>query len=427
MTSDEQIAALDEWSVKGGEFPKIEKISTPEEAEAVIRALRSPHVFGKQSSSSIALYDIAVLFQSVDAEDEETVSVLGAYGLPILRELLDEGLAQVVETPPTDANELVFAAYLFVVKILAMYRDPANTPSIIEAARAPLLPDHYLWQVIVAILQDDHPGAIEICDALADPLPEGFVGVVYLDLANGLLTLGQISDHPFECEAGIARLEAYLAPDADGGRAVGATVASAFLKDEATAARLLAKAERHPDPAVRRETAWAIAKRGDGEGVARLVEMARDPRQARVATAYLMELGYGSRIPPETNALDFRVLAEMSDWLSPPSEMGRAPNSVAICDSRELFWPPQNKPLPLWLVKYRYEPAEGKKEQEGVGLVGSTTFVLFGATSASMPPEDIYALHCCYELHWAGDPRQPKELTAAEGRRLLAAHNPGFA
>ena len=80
----------------------------------------------------------------------------------------------------------------------------------------------------------------------------------------------------------------------------------------------------------------------------------------------------------------------------------------------------------LWQVKYRCAAADDEPEQEGIGLIGSTTFVLFGETHAGMPPEDIYGLHCCYELAWAGNPRAPEDRTAEAGRKLLAAQNPGF-
>lgn len=430
MTSNEWIAALDAWSVQGGAFPGNQQISTVDEAEVICRALRSHHILEKTGLSSVGLYDLAVLFQNVDTDTPDAVAVLHERGLPILHEILDAGLDKIAGTPTAEDDEAVLEAYIFVVKILAMYHHPGNTARIIKAARAPLLPDHYLWNVIASILLQGHPGAVEICEALANPLPGGFIGVVYLDLANGLSNAGDIGQHPFDCEEGIARLEAKLAPDTyegDPSEAIGATVACAFLKDGATVERLLAKAEQYPDFKVQIEVAWARAKCGAEAGVERLAEIALDPRYASSAIQYLDELGLSHRIPSEASSDEFRVLAEMSEWLSHPSEVGRAPDVLEIYDHRELFWPPQEDRLPLWLVKFRYEPADGEEAEEGVGLVGSTTFVLFGATNASMPPEDIYALHCCYELHWGGDPRQPEERTAAEGRKLLAAHNPGFA
>ena len=52
-------------------------------------------------------------------------------------------------------------------------------------------------------------------------------------------------------------------------------------------------------------------------------------------------------------------------------------------------------------------------------MVGSVTFALFGEATAGMPPEDIYALHCVWELQQEGDKRAPKERTVQAGRKLL--------
>jgi len=40
----------------------------------------------------------------------------------------------------------------------------------------------------------------------------------------------------------------------------------------------------------------------------------------------------------------------------------------------------------------------GDTDETGCGLVGSTTFCLFSPKLASRPPEDVYAVHCCWEL-----------------------------
>jgi hypothetical protein len=52
-------------------------------------------------------------------------------------------------------------------------------------------------------------------------------------------------------------------------------------------------------------------------------------------------------------------------------------------------------------------------------MVGSITFSLFGETSPSMSPEDLYALHCCWELGVDDDPRAPAARSIAAGRALL--------
>jgi hypothetical protein len=36
-------------------------------------------------------------------------------------------------------------------------------------------------------------------------------------------------------------------------------------------------------------------------------------------------------------------------------------------------------------------------------MVGAATFALFGEATADLPPEDIYGLHCCWELGSAQD------------------------
>ena len=60
-------------------------------------------------------------------------------------------------------------------------------------------------------------------------------------------------------------------------------------------------------------------------------------------------------------------------------------------------------------------------------MFGWATFALFGETTADLPPEDIYALHCCWELEVENDSRAPQERSAAAGRELLKrAGNAGF-
>ena len=58
--------------------------------------------------------------------------------------------------------------------------------------------------------------------------------------------------------------------------------------------------------------------------------------------------------------------------------------------------------------------------------MGSTTFVLFGDSTVDLPPEDVYGLHCCWELQSQKDAGAPEKLEAAFGTQMLAAANPGF-
>lgn len=48
--------------------------------------------------------------------------------------------------------------------------------------------------------------------------------------------------------------------------------------------------------------------------------------------------------------------------------------------------------------------------------------------SEDMPlsPEDIYALHCAWELKHKGHPEAPPEVDGSAGRAILARYNPDF-
>jgi hypothetical protein len=119
-------------------------------------------------------------------------------------------------------------------------------------------------------------------------------------------------------------------------------------------------------------------------------------------------------------------MAQMCNWLMHPMEFGAAPDEITQYDTRVLDWPPTNDRRRLWLFRYRYAPRDGADAAEGIGLVGSVTFALFGEVTAGLPAEDVYALHCCWELQTNGDPRAPEQRTAAAGRKILAEANPGF-
>jgi hypothetical protein len=179
---------------------------------------------------------------------------------------------------------------------------------------------------------------------------------------------------------------------------------------------------------VQLEAAWASAKIGSRAGVEVLSRACQDVKTSAVAVAYLEELGELNAIPARAKDPDFAAVAEMCRWLAHPMEFGRPPDEAGLFDSRTLFWPPANEPRRLRLVRYCYRgTGPDGADEVGVGLVGSITFALFGETSSGMPPEDVYALHCCWELEVEGDPRAPAERTAAAGRELLRrAGNAGF-
>ena len=417
MTPDEFIAALDKWSANGGAVSVAEhEITTAEEAEAVFRALRSKHILAAGPFPGAPLKRVAGFFITKSQAAREH---LRKAGLPLLRNILENALSG--DTPANAsgqdwAAEELRSALVFLVFVLALYSEKADCALLVKAVRKPLQPDDFNWQRIFRLLSEDHPCAIEVCEALADPPLVLPIGVHFLSFANQMAAGGKLSRHPFDSEAGVARLMEYM--EIGGDNPAIAASAIPFLSP-GFARALMDKARAHRDPVVRIKAAWAAAGMGDAEGQGQLVQFCLDPRYALVAMAHLEDLGLSGSVPAAAREPGALAMAEMSEWLAHPSELGQYPDEVSVYDTREIFWPPTKDRRRLWLIKF-------KGPDEAVGMFGSVTFALFGAATPQMPPEDIYGLHCCYELLWKNDPGTPKELSPEAGRSLLAEYNPGF-
>jgi hypothetical protein len=430
MDAAEFVRTLDNWTERGGPFPRPRQhdLTTAAEAEALCRAVASPHIYTRGEFGPSALFDLMECFQA--SESREASFHLRDHGLPILRKILIGALRDARPDSGTSDDAVIHErrkAHLFVVKVLCAYQQRGDAALIVQAARDPDLAGGYLWGTIFGMTAERHPEAAEICVRLADPLPSGEIITAYLDFANRLSRAGAIERHPFDSVAGLARLSAWLSDRGDefAAAAVGAASSIPFL-DSSAREPLLELASRHSDGLVRLEEAWARTKLGQESGRARLVEFCRDPRYFERAACYLDELGLGHLIPPETDQPDFVALAEMSRWLAHPMEFGRPPDEIVEYDTRELNWPPTGRRHRFWLFKFHYEARDGEPVHDGIGLVGSDTFALH-ITSATLAPEDVYGLHCCFEMQ--GDPRIPKDpddWSAGAGRELIAAINPGF-
>jgi hypothetical protein len=355
------------------------------------------------------------------AEAEEAVAVFRQLGLPELLRVFDETVAQ----PPGDwrtKDDL-----LFLLKIVCMYGAEGGLDRLVSAVQSPQLGDGHLWSVIFGIVsKDEHPWQIDLVEALRKPLPSDFAGVAYLDLCNTVARSGRLSSHPFDSDAGFARLAAWLSDRGEGHSSYGHSAAASipFLSPERRG-KVQELANRHPDRAVQLEAAWAAAACGEARGYQTLQSACADPRHASSAMEYLRELGAADRIPLHTRSEDFQAIAEMCDWLAHPMEFGRAPADIRQVDTRELFWPPTNDRRRVWVFRYEYPPRDGEKDPDiGYGMVGSVTFALFGESTASLSPEQVYAVHCAWELEANRDPRAPKKRTVEAGLEILRGYNP---
>ena len=391
------------------------RVRTKAEAEAICDLLKNlpATTSSKQSEIVSRLFTLAALFQDVETKDAHTVLLQN--GIPELCRIFDERVASKNSQDLDDA--------LFTLKILAMYKTESGTDRVIRAARMPLKPDAYLWEVILAQYHADHPQTKRLFKELSTPLPKTFLAVALLDCANGVAIHGTEIAHPFNSDEGIKRLQEWLTSrDKDKySYAHSAAVSIPYIR-KPERDRLLAIALDHPSVDVQMEGAWASAKAGNESGVKALARYCLDPNQSEVAREYLTELGLTGTVPREALAPDFRARAVFARWLAHPNELGRPPDSVEIVDHRELNWPPDGERKSLWLVKYCVKDTTGLQDDDvECGLVGSVTFCLFSYKMAERPPEDVYAIHCYWELQ---SQKQIREIEPSNGedkyRSMLA-------
>lgn len=395
-----------------GDYP----LRTIEDAEAVCEALeRLPAEPDPDDQTTRSpLHAVLGILQGI--ETREAYEGIAERGISRLAAVVTELLRSPEAETPSRREVIAFA-----LKVLGLYRVPEAIEPIAEAARRPGVDEAFLWEVIFRTFDAQHPLRLTLCDRLRAPLPKGFAGIAYLDFANTLAREGFIDDHPFDTSEGIDRLGGLLrnSDPESFSQAQSAAAALPFL-DPGARQPLMALAMDHPSTAVQMEGAWAAAKLGSEAGIRFLARLCMDVNHSLQARLYLQELDRHEAVPPRAHEPNFEAMAKMVDWLGHPMEFGRPPDEISLFDTRELLWPPANDMRRLWQFHYRYAATSpDQPATEGIGMVGSITFSLFGETSPSMTPEDIYALHCCWELAVDDDPRAPSARSVAAGRALL--------
>jgi hypothetical protein len=403
-----------------------ETIGTPGEAELVVQVLKLFPLPASNQKARVfrsALHDVVGWMQS--AEGEKVTAVFKRFGAPELLRIFDDGVRSAADQDDVFLKNNL----MFVLKVICMYAPAGGLERLARAARSQLLADEFLWSVVFNIVEHaGHPWQTDVIDALRDPLPQGFVRVAYIDLANAAARSGMLSNHPFDTPAGHIQLEEWLSDreEAHYSYARSAAACIPFLGADGRN-RIEELAANHPGRDVQLEAAWAAAHVGKESGLMILQEACADPLQASAAMRYLRELDREDRIPVHTRSPDFQAMAEMCEWLAHPQEFGRPPQAITQVDTRELFWPPTQDTRQVWLFRYEYPPVDGETSPDiGYGMVGSVTFALFGESTAGRSVEEMYGLHCAWELETDEDPRAPEERTADAGMRILAEYNAGF-
>lgn len=327
-------------------------------------------------------------------------------------ELISENYGLIVDTEDLDID-------LLILEIFALYDDEIGINIIANKILEGYKSDNYIWTIIFEVIGYDISKSQVFIEKLnhAKPndIPEGFLRGSYLDFANCLsLEMEKLGicpeshdsynlpeKHLFNNPEGMEILSNYLSSDniQEFSHAVASTVAIPFLDDTLERGKLLDLANEHPFIEVSLESAWAGSKLGYNSSINKLVDFASDYHYAHKAVEYLNELGLDDLIPDITHEGEFNALSEMSDWLRHPNEFGAYPDEAEVIDSRVLFWPPTGDQREMFVVKYKFEfwNADGTSEY-GLGLVGSETFSLFEIGSINKTPNEIYAIHCAWEL-----------------------------
>ena len=417
--------ALDQWVLEGGCLDRVltdfrdHSMTTEGEVQAICRALDALHTNSELlTSSEEHPLPLLVQFFAKPQSDEARQAIIQE-GLPLLRWYITDAIAG----KPHQDHDL-----MTVLEVLAIYRQKEDVAWIYKAILHPIAPNDPAWFAILATYRDQHPYLKPFVQAIAKHLPPGRACLAFLKLCDHIVETKQLLPHAFNGPAGFEKLKSYLHPQSNRPQEFArAAVRTAALLDETNCQTLLTLSSHHPDPTIVFLASVTRASLGDSREAETLIARCRDVDCSYETQLKLQEIGMESLIPAEARAPEFLALAKTSHWLSTESSLRRAPTSMTLLETRDLFWLPRHQQCRLFAVKYEYaEPVGEAGIVDGIALVGSLTHSLIGETSASMDLADVYGLHCCWELEALGDPLAPRNRTTKMGRNLLRKHNPNF-
>jgi hypothetical protein len=99
---------------------------------------------------------------------------------------------------------------------------------------------------------------------------------------------------------------------------------------------------------------------------------------------------------------DFYILARMAAWCAHPQEYRITPDAIEIWAKEEIYWPPSEEKMQVYLIKYRYnnynwEGKVGDFEHVGYCLPGGDP--LFSIMESF---DDIYEAYAAYSAFDSG-------------------------
>lgn len=358
------------------------------------------------------IFELTGLFQK--ASTKEVAQCLNDKGIPLLTDILSLKKSKQYETKSISDCETM------ILKMFALYKNPAGLNRLSEYVNSDFKNEDFLWSVILNIISKKEEKYNLIIKGLKGKIPTGFLGISYLDMCNAIAIETSTFKHPFNSAGGFAFLEKTVNNSGPENESyiISVTTSIPFLSKEYQE-KLFDLVSSHKNAEVRIEAAWAGAKIGNDKAIGKLVDFSKDYRYSSKAVDYLKELNLEAKVPGETQHPDFKALSEMCSWLSHPNEFGSYPDHAEVFYKKSLYWPPTKDVRTIYLVKYLYKNhKDDGSDQQGIGLVGSVTFSLFGPDDMlTLKPIEVLALHCNWEL----EKKNYKDIKS--GVALLKKHN----
>ena len=248
-----------------------------------------------------------------------------------------------------------------------------------------------------------------LLDALADPK----LAAAVIDLANFLTRRGFVAEHPAKARIAelatllgnlgqrLARIEEapqeYATTPVELSKIVNEAVtlvvalcdALALAGDPSVVGKLLPLLEL-AHRRVQAESAAALARLGEKQGIEHLKLLAAQPAARTRVLAYLEELKALDQVDEQYRTVEARAQGDLAAWMAQPTRFGVAPDELELIDRAKQYWPGYVDPVDCLLFTYEYR--HGDRSVAGVGIAGPTTSAL-QIDLQDLPPSDIYALY----------------------------------
>ena len=336
-------------------------------------------------------------------------------------------------------------ARVMLLMILAMTPHPEHRQAFVDLLIAsPPYEENDVGLALSSFFQRPTKDLANLFPRILDAVEHPVVAASLLDLANFLYRKGIVAPHPSlerrtEFLSMLARITDQLERIEESGppRGVAANDQTRFVSQGVAIAvslchtfSLLQTPEAAPrlrrvlelrHRRLRCEAAFALCKLGDGEGKAKLIELASEPVARLRVLAYAEELNLLNEIPPEYTHEVARAEAELASWLAEPQQFAFPPSKIKLLDQRDLYWPGSESPQSCFLFRFEYplpsdhaeiepEPAsEGPRRFANVALVGPVTHA-FTTNLTLLDLNEIYAMFA----GWHGTHEEIYDQSVAE-------------